>query len=107
MSETGKKAWKLIKLVSLVESKYPRYSRQDLERILDISSSTFYRYRNDLEDAGIPVIQDERTGNYKIREDYYLNPPKLNLSEALALVISSKTIIKEVAFPIMKKLIWH
>lgn len=99
MSETGEKVWKLIKLVSLTEGKYPRYDREDIMRILDISSSSFYRYVNDLEDAGIPINQDDASGNYQIRADYYLNPPQLNLSEALALVVSSKSIMKDSSFP--------
>jgi predicted DNA-binding transcriptional regulator YafY len=103
MSDAGEKAWRLVKLVSLVESKYPRYSRQDIQDILDISSSSFYRYVKDLEDAGIPICQDDKTGNYKIREDYYLSPPKLNLSEALALIIGSKSIIQDSNFPYYEK----
>jgi len=101
---TPEKTWKLVKFISLVEGKYPRYNRQRLMDILDISESSFYRYRRTLEDAEIPIVQDKKTGCYKIREDYYMQPPKLTISEALALVVSGNSILNNNELPYSKEM---
>jgi predicted DNA-binding transcriptional regulator YafY len=93
------KVWRLIKFVSLVEGKYARYSRQDIIEILDISESSFYRYVKDLRKAEIPIERDKQTGGYKIRRDYYMQPPDLTISEAMALLISGNSFLNNSELP--------
>ncbi|SJZ90966.1 helix-turn-helix transcriptional regulator [Selenihalanaerobacter shriftii] len=98
------KAWKLIKMISLLEGKYAKYDRQRLMEILDISKSTFYRYKDTLEEAEVPIIYDKRANGYKIREDYYMRPPELSISEALALVVSGNSILNNSELPYSKEI---
>ena len=94
------KVSKLIKFINLVERKYSTYSREEIMEILNISSSTFYRYLKQLrEEVEIPIEQDDRTNGYKIREDYYMKPPNLSVSEALSLVLAGNTILNNLEFP--------
>ncbi|MBM7623689.1 helix-turn-helix transcriptional regulator [Sporohalobacter salinus] len=103
MSVTGK-VWRLIKLISLVEGKYPRYSRQEIMNIIGVEKTSFYRYIKELEKANIPIVRDERTNNYKLREDYYMKPPELTLSEALALIVGGNIILNNNELPYFKEI---
>lgn len=101
---TSEKTWRLIKLISLLEGKHAQYTRQRLTDILDISESSFYRYRETLEEAGIPIVYDQKTKRYKIREDYYMTPPELTPSEALALVVGGNSILNNRELPYSKEM---
>ncbi|TDX59018.1 helix-turn-helix transcriptional regulator [Orenia marismortui] len=99
MGKISDKAWKMIKMVSLIEGKHSQYSRQDIQRILGIKKNSFYRYKNCLEEAGVPIYYNRKLKAYKIRKDYYLRQPHLSLSEILALVASSNSILNDSELP--------
>jgi len=99
------KVSKLIKFISLAEQKYSTYSREEIMGILDISESTFYRYLRQLrEEVEIPIENDQRTDGYKIREDYYMNPPNLNVAEALSLVLAGNTVLNNLELPYFREI---
>ncbi|MBM7556088.1 helix-turn-helix transcriptional regulator [Halanaerobacter jeridensis] len=94
------KVSKLIKFISMTEQKYSTYSREEIMDALNISESTFYRYLKQLrEEVEIPIEKDQRTDGYKIREDYYMTPPDLSVSEALSLVLAGNNILNNLEFP--------
>ncbi|AGB40917.1 putative transcriptional regulator [Halobacteroides halobius DSM 5150] len=95
-----KKISKLIKFINLTETKYATYDREELMDILDISETTFYRYLKQLNnEVEVPIKYDRKTKGYKIRQDYYMKPPQLTLSETLALVVSSNSILNNSQLP--------
>jgi predicted DNA-binding transcriptional regulator YafY len=99
VGKVADKAWKMIKMVNLIEGKHSRYNREEIQNLLDIKKNTFFRYKNCLEEAGIVIYYNRKLKAYKIREDCHLKPPNLTLSEALALIASSNSILNNSELP--------
>ncbi len=85
-----KRIYRIIKMITMLNSNQKRWSAKDLADFFDISKRTFYRDKNLLEDIGIPLYFDQSTNSYQIVEDYRFNSPKLSSEEARALMLAAK-----------------
>ncbi|MEJ6950742.1 helix-turn-helix transcriptional regulator [Natronospora cellulosivora (SeqCode)] len=85
--EKKNKVHRILKIISLLSSKYKKWSAKKLAELFSVSERTIYRDINTMEDMGVPIYYDEEKCSYVIAEKFYLSPPDINRSEALALLL--------------------
>jgi predicted DNA-binding transcriptional regulator YafY len=80
---------RLIQLIGLLQSeRYPNARR--LAEICEVSRRTIYRDLASLSDAGLPVLYRPDRLGYELERQVFLQPPRLEEREALALLLLSR-----------------
>lgn len=81
---------RLLRLIVLLQAG-PARGVHDLMSELEISRRTLFRDLKQLEAAGIPYYHDAESGGYRIAKTFFLPPLSLTLTEALALLLLSRS----------------
>jgi len=98
-----RKIFRILKIITLLESGHKKWTAQDIAVLFDISVRTFHRDRELMEEIGVPIYYDKELETYDILDTFSFNPPSINREEALALLMAGKA-FKEENFPYQKEL---
>ena len=101
--EYDKRIFRILSIITLLESSHRRWQAGDLADHFGISERTFHRDRSIMEQAGIPLYYDQQKGSYCLTENFNFNPPKLEEKEALALILVARS-FDMVNFPYFREL---
>jgi len=91
---TASKAARLQQMVHLLYRNPRGLTTLELARHCSVSERTVQRDLRDLEEAGIPVWDDEKDGRHGIIEGYYLPPVHFTLEEASALYLAARLLAR-------------
>ena len=80
---------RLLRLIAMLQSGRS-YSAGELADELEVSRRTVFRYLNMLELARIPYYYDADRAGYRIRQHFFLPSINLTLTEALAMLMTSR-----------------
>jgi len=87
--------YRILKIISLLSSRYKKWSAGELSELFDVSVRTIHRDKEIIEEMGIPIYYDTERRTYSIVENYYFQPPDINRDEAIALLLAGQAIEDE------------
>ncbi|MEJ6949424.1 helix-turn-helix transcriptional regulator [Natronospora cellulosivora (SeqCode)] len=81
---------RLLKIITLLDGSYKKWTAQDMAAHFGISERTFHRDRKILEDIGVPLYYDSDKKTYDICDTYTFSPPQFTRDEAIALSLAAR-----------------
>jgi predicted DNA-binding transcriptional regulator YafY len=90
MDKTIGRAARLTKITHLLYRNPRGLTARELARLCQVTARTIQRDLKALEEAGIPLWEDEEGPRYGIIEGYFLPPIRLGLDEAMALFMAAR-----------------
>ncbi len=91
MVERTNKLQRLLRILTLVHGERGLNAARLAERC-GVTERTIYRDIKDLQAAQIPLDQDELTGGYIVRREFFMPPVDFTMEEALALVALGRSV---------------
>lgn len=97
------KIFRILKILTLLESGHKKWSAQDFADFFGINIRTFHRDRELMEKLGIPIYYDNTKRTYDILDTFRFAPPEITREEALALFLAGQAFEYE-NFPYQQEL---